>query len=929
MQIVELEMVPLSLRPVLQRLYDMKTTQSALREGVLFSTKRNNYYYDTGTGKVIVLDDDTSYIFRVLFDPTLSAETFLISLTKVDPNAVKNLLQTIDAERLFQRPPLLSMGKEIAAGVTDTEQKVEQIILEVTEQCNFRCKYCVYSEDFSGNRDFGNRRMPTEIAFKAIDWALENSGAKLAITFYGGEPLLNFKLMKAVIERSQAKRGNKEIVYSFTSNMSLMTREIATYLAQVPNLYIMASIDGPRTVHDAYRVYANDAPTFEDSIGGLRILADAYAGSHMPVNINAVLTPPFGFEKLEQVNAYFESLDWLPATCHVNITYPSYGTCPGLDEYYDKITGNPKYALHGMCNPLMIAFLGILSTIAGVCPFLTLILSRAFLDSLARACGQQAFEMEIIWLLFSLFLTNMMLSVVNNLSILLKSDVSGRISLLVNAQVLEKCVHLPMSQYDNETTYNRIRFTSEQTSIRCTNLINTFFSIVQCLISFASVVCVLVSFNGIIVIASVVASIPLFFVNKYVSSFWYKISVGRVEKQRYSDVLRDLMLRNDNIKELKLFGSLSYLKSRILNQQTDFFREDQMNRKKFCKIDTAQKAANDFVILLLKLWIIILGIKQRATLGTINLYTSSLDQIQSAIFSFCTQLNTFYEQALYLESLFDLFDMQTEDENCGTPLTEPIRTIEFRHVYFSYPATNVYALKNVSFVLDDRHTYALIGLNGSGKTTLLKLLMKLYKPTLGTILINGQDIEEIDTAGLRKRISAIFQDFIKYPFTAEENITISDLENANDLHRLSKVIDDAGAAEVIDGLPHRLQTQLQKGWNGGTELSQGQWQKIAIARCLFKQSDVYLFDEPFSALDAISEQHIIKRLNLKTKMSITIFITHRYSSLRLADFILVLKDGELVESGSHQELQKAGKYYSELIKAQIEPIDHLAQLDET
>lgn len=136
--------------------------------------------------------------------------------------------------------------------------------------------------------------------------------------------------------------------------MSLMTREIATYLAQVPNLYIMASIDGPRTVHDAYRVYANDAPTFEDSIGGLRILADAYAGSHMPVNINAVLTPPFGFEKLEQVNAYFESLDWLPATCHVNITYPSYGTCPGLDEYYDKITGNPKYALHGMCNPLMI-----------------------------------------------------------------------------------------------------------------------------------------------------------------------------------------------------------------------------------------------------------------------------------------------------------------------------------------------------------------------------------------------------------------------------------------------------------------------------------------------------------------------------------------------------------------------------------------------
>lgn len=191
MQIVELEMVPLSLRPVLQRLYDMKTTQSALREGVLFSTKRNNYYYDTGTGKVIVLDDDTSYIFRVLFDPTLSAETFLISLTKVDPNAVKNLLQTIDAERLFQRPPLLSMGKEIAEGVTDTEQKVEQIILEVTEQCNFRCKYCVYSEDFQGTVILGiggcRQKLPLRQLIgrwktAALNWQLLSTAASRCST---------------------------------------------------------------------------------------------------------------------------------------------------------------------------------------------------------------------------------------------------------------------------------------------------------------------------------------------------------------------------------------------------------------------------------------------------------------------------------------------------------------------------------------------------------------------------------------------------------------------------------------------------------------------------------------------------------------------------------------------------------------------------
>ena len=208
MQIVELEMVPLSLRPVLQRLYDMKTTQSALREGVLFSTKRNNYYYDTGTGKVIVLDDDTSYIFRVLFDPALSAETFLISLTKVDPNAVKNLLQTIDAERLFQRPPLLSMGKEIAAGVTDTEQKVEQIILEVTEQCNFRCKYCVYSEDFERTLIFEEgqvhrQKLPLN---KLIG---RRKAAPDTHTLFGGGGAHPFKDMIEIVESQETREGKK------------------------------------------------------------------------------------------------------------------------------------------------------------------------------------------------------------------------------------------------------------------------------------------------------------------------------------------------------------------------------------------------------------------------------------------------------------------------------------------------------------------------------------------------------------------------------------------------------------------------------------------------------------------------------------------------------------------------------------------------
>lgn len=344
-----------SLQPIVQRLCALKASHSVYREGVLFSTKRNNYYYDTGTGKVLRLDDDTFYVFSALFDPSSDSDTFLKTFTKVGKNVVDCFLTTIRDERLMQRPVLANMGESIRKGILSENQKLQQIILEVTEQCNFRCKYCIYSDSFEGNRNFGNHRMSEETAFKAVDWALENCGKKLAITFYGGEPLLNFPLMKAVIERSQAKKGKDvELVYSFTSNMSLMTPEIASYLSKVPNMSILASIDGPEDVHDAYRVYANNKPTFTDSIRGLKTLVEAYTDDYMPLNINAVLTPPFDFEKLDRLNDFFESLDWLPKTCRINISYPSYGTCPGLDEYYDKVVVNPKYSLYGMCNPMIV-----------------------------------------------------------------------------------------------------------------------------------------------------------------------------------------------------------------------------------------------------------------------------------------------------------------------------------------------------------------------------------------------------------------------------------------------------------------------------------------------------------------------------------------------------------------------------------------------
>lgn len=575
--------------------------------------------------------------------------------------------------------------------------------------------------------------------------------------------------------------------------------------------------------------------------------------------------------------------------------------------------------------PKEILKIGVIGILTGIVPLFSIVLSKIFLDSLARGCLEQKVNGEIVTSLLLMLFANSAASVLENVSLLVNNKASGKISIEIDSIILEKCVHLPMKLYDDSNTYNKIRFTAEQTSAHCVNLITILFSSIQCLAALFSTIFMIVYFNGTIVLIILFSSVPLFLIKKYVSGVWYKISTERVEKQRYTDLLRDIIIRNDNIKELKLFASLSYLKEKIVKQQNEFFIEDQINRKKFCKMDSLQNIFDGFIVIMLKMWIIVSGIKNGSSIGTISLCTNALDQIKSAVISCCAQVSATYEQALYLNSLFEILEMEVEKETGGLMLEEPVSTIEFRHVSFSYPNSNTCVLKDVSFFLNDRHTYALVGMNGSGKTTLLKLLMKLYEPTTGNIYINGRDISTINTSSLRCRMSAIFQDFIKFPFNVHENVTISDIEKRDDVDRLRKVLNDVDADEFINRLPNRLDTQLQKGWRGGTELSQGQWQKLAIARCLFRKGDIYLFDEPFSSLDAISEQSIIQKIGGKEKNSITVFITHRYSSLRMADYILVLKDGKLVEKGTHKQLQKDGSYYDALIRAQINPIEGLTK----
>ena len=338
----------------LEHLFAEKTKGTQNRLGLLFDTKKNHYLLDTGTNKVVQIEEPLGYEFLNLFFSTASSFDAFKSFVELHKRneTIALFLQQLESEHLLQAFEVEGLHL-FGPGRTYKDQLMnhfQQLTLEVTGKCNFRCKYCIYSEDYEGNRDFNSEDMTWDIAEKAIDFALNHSDKKVSITFYGGEPLINYKLIKESIDYSLSKRGDKEISYSFTSNMSLMTEEMAEYFASIPNLSAIASIDGPESIHNSFRVYTNNNPTFNDSIRGLEYIANAFKKTGNILMINAVYTPPYSYERSKQMSLFYESLPYLDGV-QIQVTYPSPGSLHNIEKLYDD--GEDKdTSLYDIGNPL-------------------------------------------------------------------------------------------------------------------------------------------------------------------------------------------------------------------------------------------------------------------------------------------------------------------------------------------------------------------------------------------------------------------------------------------------------------------------------------------------------------------------------------------------------------------------------------------------
>lgn len=313
-----------------------KEVKDIARQGTIFSTRRSNYFYDAGTGKVIELDDEGFQVLHALFDKTVNIHEFKRVLERIGENDAVKIAEFLENENLLQNPVITNFIS-LEDSFEEDNLRCEQLIIELTGNCNMCCKYCIYNEHYEGNRNFNIENIDFVTAQKAIDYIYAHRNPEhLAITFYGGEPLLNYDIMKQCIDYCRENLKECNLSFSFTTNLTLMTEEKAEYFAKIPGLNIIASIDGPEEIHDKARVYRGNQPTFKDVFQGLKNISNAIRKYNNTTMIfNCVFMPPYTNEKFEKINEFFESLDFLPEDLKVQATYPSPGTVP--ESYIEEL----------------------------------------------------------------------------------------------------------------------------------------------------------------------------------------------------------------------------------------------------------------------------------------------------------------------------------------------------------------------------------------------------------------------------------------------------------------------------------------------------------------------------------------------------------------------------------------------------------------
>ena len=570
-------------------------------------------------------------------------------------------------------------------------------------------------------------------------------------------------------------------------------------------------------------------------------------------------------------------------------------------------------------GPGVVTF-GLLSrVVASLLPLALLWIPKLILDRIVHAASaHQPVGPRFWWLVAAEFALAVLTSILARAIDYSDSLLADKYTRYVSIQVMRHAADLDLIAYEDPVFYDRLERARVQATDRL-GMIQAIGRLVQLVITTLTLSVTIVVYSPWLMLLLVGGVIPAFLGESHFAFLGYAKNFRQTPARRQLDYLRVVGGSKEAAKELKLFGLKDFLTNRFTRLSDEIYEENVgLSRRRltagaFLSIIATAGYYSAYVIVI---WKTVTGVY---SVGTWYLLSGAILQASNNIQQIFSTISGIADQALFLTDLLAFFQMQPTIRSKANALLAPrpiVTGFDFRNVSFSYPGSPRLILDRLNFHLRPRQRVALIGENGQGKTTIVKLITRLYDPTEGQILLDGVDLREYSLEDLYREVGVIFQDFMRYEMTARENIAVGQIEKLDDLKLLQTASRKSLADQVIAKLPLEYEQMLGRRFDGGVDLSGGEWQKIALARAYLREAQLLILDEPTAALDARSEFEVFHRFAELTAGKMALFISHRFSTVRMADRIVVLENGKIAEEGSHDQLSRLGGRYAEMFEMQ-------------